>query len=333
MYLVNKQIRLIRSIEDMKIDVVVGNPPYNNDIYLDFVTKAHEWTSNITCMITPAKWQAKGGKKNEQFRADIVPHMSKIVYYPCAQEIFDIRNLDGISYYLIHKNSTFKTKTIKNMSSRQKLFNNKTKRERVDPLNNAGYSNVNKIRDCSRFNLAAADWTPFGVKSEAHSKNNTVGVKVSSTPDEVCILSGDRVRGYCKRSSISKNNNLIGKWMLISNGMNGNCYYGDDGKNLGMNKTYVLKPNEIACEPYIVIGALDTEKEVESLDSYVWSKFIRFMMLTGIIGQGTADTEMWRFVPDPGAFDHIFTDEELYKKYNLTPEEINIIESVIKERK
>lgn len=41
----------------------------------------------------------------------------------------------------------------------------------------------------------------------------------------------------------------------------------------------------------------------------------------------------WRFVPDPGECDHIFTDAELYEKYNLTEEEINIIESVIKERK
>lgn len=41
----------------------------------------------------------------------------------------------------------------------------------------------------------------------------------------------------------------------------------------------------------------------------------------------------WHFVPDPESFDHIFTDAELYKKYNLTLEEINIIESVIKERK
>lgn len=43
--------------------------------------------------------------------------------------------------------------------------------------------------------------------------------------------------------------------------------------------------------------------------------------------------EAWRFVPDPGAFDHIFTDDELYKKYNLTQDEIDLIESVIKERK
>ena len=41
----------------------------------------------------------------------------------------------------------------------------------------------------------------------------------------------------------------------------------------------------------------------------------------------------WRFVLAPEKFDHIFTDEELYTKYKLTPAEINIIESVIKERK
>lgn len=43
--------------------------------------------------------------------------------------------------------------------------------------------------------------------------------------------------------------------------------------------------------------------------------------------------EVWKFVPAPEVFDHIFTDDELYKKYDLTDEEITIIESVIKERK
>ncbi len=42
--------------------------------------------------------------------------------------------------------------------------------------------------------------------------------------------------------------------------------------------------------------------------------------------------ETWRFVPDPGPFDHIFTDDELYKRYNLTQDKIDIIEAVIKAR-
>lgn len=62
------------------------------------------------------------------------------------------------------------------------------------------------------------------------------------------------------------------------------------------------------------------------------SKFIKFLMLSGRVGSMTG-YEAKRFVPDPGAFDHIFTDEELYKKYNLTDDEIKLIESVIKERK
>lgn len=37
----------------------------------------------------------------------------------------------------------------------------------------------------------------------------------------------------------------------------------------------------------------------------------------------------FRFVPKQ-KFDHIFTDEELYAKYNLTQEEIDFIESMIK---
>ena len=52
-----------------------------------------------------------------------------------------------------------------------------------------------------------------------------------------------------------------------------------------------------------------------------------------LMGQSRKMVETFRFVPDPGDFDHIFTDAELYQKYGLTQNEINIIESVIKERK
>lgn len=45
----------------MTFDVVIGNPPYNNDLYLDFVQLGYKLSSNYVCMITPAKWQAKGG--------------------------------------------------------------------------------------------------------------------------------------------------------------------------------------------------------------------------------------------------------------------------------
>lgn len=62
------------------------------------------------------------------------------------------------------------------------------------------------------------------------------------------------------------------------------------------------------------------------------TKLVSFLYYLGCCGT-TLTKEFFRFIPDPEKFDHIFTDQELYKKYNLTDEEINIIESVIKERK
>lgn len=80
----------------------------------------------------------------------------------------------------------------------------------------------------------------------------------------------------------------------------------------------------------------DSKDECESFMSWIYTKFVRYLLsinLAGLTGIANSSNDWWRFVPDPGAFDHIFTDQELYKKYNLTDEEINIIESVIKERK
>ena len=74
-------------------------------------------------------------------------------------------------------------------------------------------------------------------------------------------------------------------------------------------------------------------KKCESFISYCNTRIIRFLVFIGCCGDSISNTETWRFVPAPKAFDHIFTDQELYEEYNLTSEEINIIESVIKERK
>lgn len=83
-----------------------------------------------------------------------------------------------------------------------------------------------------------------------------------------------------------------------------------------------------------VIYESDIKEECESFNSYINTKFVRYLIFIGFVGRTPAfGLPTWRFVPDPGPFDHIFTDEELYKKYNLIQEEIDIIKSVIKERK
>ena len=87
----------------------------------------------------------------------------------------------------------------------------------------------------------------------------------------------------------------------------------------------------------LFLKVYDTKEECEYFVSWLNTKFTRFFVainiskLTGIICD-----DCFRFVPDPGPFDHIFTDDELYRKFGLRPaheDYIKVIESVIRERK
>lgn len=62
--------------------------------------------------------------------------------------------------------------------------------------------------------------------------------------------------------------------------------------------------------------------------SYIATKFFRFMVLLKKISQH-APKSTYQFVPLQD-FSKPWTDSELYEKYNLTDEEINFIESMIR---
>ena len=105
------------------------------------------------------------------------------------------------------------------------------------------------------------------------------------------------------------------------------------GKNKVIGSPYIniIGPNQVPKGSFPVLKYFDTEQEAKSFQSYIHSKLCSFLFFLGICG-ATITAQFFRFIPDPKVFDHIFTDEELYKKYDLTAEEINIIESVIKSR-
>lgn len=93
---------------------------------------------------------------------------------------------------------------------------------------------------------------------------------------------------------------------------------------------HIIEPNVAMTLSSCLLG-FGTKEYCESMRSYYQCKLIWYLVY--MTNCGNAGKEAFVNVPDPGAFDHIFTDDELYKKYNLTQDEINIIESVIKERK
>ena len=132
------------------------------------------------------------------------------------------------------------------------------------------------------------------------------------------IVSGSNMAGYCN------SRNKVYGWFSTDGDVQVTCKANIyDTENKETNKSSVA---------YTSFSS-DNLIECESFNSYIDTKFVRFLVMIGFCTTGCFKDETWRFVPDPGKFDHIFTDAELYKKYNLTDEEIAIIESVIKERK
>ena len=95
----------------VNFDVVIGNPPYNRGMDLDFVNFGFDAATKCTVMITPAKWQTAEGDQSiastisyKEFRDKLVPHMRTVCYYPNSLDVFDkVYQIDGISYFLLDK--------------------------------------------------------------------------------------------------------------------------------------------------------------------------------------------------------------------------------------
>ena len=308
----------------MKFDVVIGNPPYNKDIYLDFVTLGHTLASKYDCWITPAKWQAKGGQKNKQFREDIVPHIKNIVYYPDSDDVFDIRLSGGLSYYLLDK-CTHSIKETKCISTRCSSFNSDWEEQEIITIHRNLINNI--VRKCSNNRIRLEE-----IKGQKYVGDRDSKIPYSADGD-IYVMQGDTCCGMIKKCNIRDSGiKDVDKYKCIMHSMLISPVTNSDGTHLGIQKPIILMPNQIPKGIYFEIFCSDSLAEVESLQSYFNCKLIRFLFYINAMST-YMDESNFDKVPAPEAFDHIFTDEELYKKYNLMQEEINIIESVIKERK
>lgn len=106
---------------------------------------------------------------------------------------------------------------------------------------------------------------------------------------------------------------------------------GNDSQILGI--PFYGEPNSVCSYTYLVIGYDPvqhhlTKEESMNVLSYIRTKFFRFMVSIKKKTQNTT-RDLFQFVPVQD-FSKPWTDEMLYKKYDLTQPEIDYIESRIK---
>jgi site-specific DNA-methyltransferase (adenine-specific) len=92
----------------------------------------------------------------------------------------------------------------------------------------------------------------------------------------------------------------------------------------GTSNIYVLYPNEICTETYILIYMCDTLEEAQNFRYYMHSPLVQYIISMRCATQHICEGLKW--IPKMPHYNKRWTDEEIYSEFDLTPEEIDLIE-------
>lgn len=345
----------------MKFDYCIGNPPYQEQIGGDdgnsslskqlfptFVQTAIEMNIDKIALITPSRWfvadaQDKSFVKMREFIKNN-NHMRSLYNYKNAKEVFPNTEIaGGVSYFLFDKKYTGKVKFVnvnrdKNKEEYRDLFE-----EGLDIIisDSDYYSILSKVQNEIHFKSLMTMTTgrnAFGLVG----KESELEKETSDKPfkDSVEVFCAHEKKRYIKKEKIEKNTELINKWKIFTSKGNGGAGILTEGKKVAIiGKAFLGAPNTICTDSLIPIGGFDTDEEAINLQKYMATKFLRFMV--GILKTSQNIYQVvYRFVPvqDFTSKSDIIWDAsleeidcQLYKKYDLSEEEIELIESHIKE--
>ena len=321
----------------MTFDVIIGNPPYQLDtggagrqakpIYNLFVEQAKRLNPKYLAMIIPSRWFA-GGMGLDDFRISMMSdkRISHLVDYTNAKDCFPENSISGGVCYFIWNNNHHGKCNIVNIRNGRRT-------EKVRPLDefpvlvryNEAVDILHKVRHLNEPLLQSivSSLTPYGLPTNyrGHTKKNV---------SDLTLFSSEGV-SYMDRKDVTKGFDTIDKYKVMVSKM-GAEHAGEPGKD-GMFRVLtttmrVLLPNEVCTHSYFVIGPFEKITPAENLLGYLQTKFVRFLIMQSMSAVNVSKA-VFAFVPLQD-FSKPWTDEELYKKYGLTDEEIQFIESMIR---
>ena len=320
----------------MKFDYIIGNPPYQeNDggagasakpVYHKFIDAVNQLDYNAMSLIIPARWYA-GGKGLDTFRKDMLENdnLKCLVDYPNSADCFPNVNVaGGICYFLKDVNYHGDCKIVN-------CKNGKEVSEMTRPLNEFKYFvrdnlALSIIRKVMKLNEQSMDKTVF--------QRNYFGIpttiKESTSPHEkiLCLTSKGVIQIEKKR--ITDKLSLLGKYkVIITYAMSGGNKPTSNGNYQIISSLKILKPQEACSETYLILDYFDDKIAAQNLVSYIKTKFARFLLLQALTSIHIT-RDKFCFVPVQD-YSQEWDDKQLYKKYNLSSNEIELIEKTIKE--
>lgn len=332
----NKE-KILKQFDDMKFNAIVGNPPYQmmdeghgvsaKPVYDKFVNIGKKLSPDYISMIMPSRWFA-GGKGLDEFRQSMLndKRILKLVDFENSNDIFPgVDVAGGICYFLWDRHHDGPCDVI-NFINKTRISTKRALNEYSIFIRHAQATEIIKkvellnINNGKTLSSVISSRKPFGLPTNYKPKQDGVP----------CWYVQKIGLSFANKADII-DNNILDKWKLLipPAPIAGQT---DFSKPVGFyydGNIRIAKPGECCTESWIVACAFDTEYEVLSFKSYLFTKIVRFLLLQTVVSQHVTK-DKFVFIPDLGTYNQIYTDEYLREKWNITDEEWLYIDSRIK---
>jgi site-specific DNA-methyltransferase (adenine-specific) len=318
--------------EYMKFDYVVGNPPYQENngsagkgsratsIYQKYVLKAMDLNPRFISMIIPGRWMTGNGSGvgltqllekmiNSNKLAKITTEKKDERWFPAGVSI------RGEAMFFLYDGK--KTTSVVDING----ISVDLKGQEVILTDPCALSIKNKIASKAKIFFSDKDLgqKPYGILS-----NHRVGWMRTDQ-----MLDGESVWCYTlenKRpvkkpisiNEISKNKDSVCLYKTCITKASGS---GADGTS----SPFVAKPGEIVSETYRVLSVFDNEQEANNCRDFIRTPFSQYLISLLKVTQNISSKTLGILpVLD---FSRSYSNQDLYKMFNLSEEEITHIET------
>lgn len=346
----------------MKFDVIIGNPPYQDEtlgdndtfappVYHRFLDEAYK-SGKIVELIHPARFLFNAGSTPKAWNKKMLSdtHFKVLEYNAEVSKVFPNMNINGGIAITYHDNSK-EFGAIEVFAQYDEL--NKIRR---DVTNKQGFNSFSDIvTSAYAYHLTKEVYKDhpevMGRLSKGHDydlKSNILELMPevftnSKTNEDDLLVWGrennQRATKWVKRCYITGPSSMD-KFKVFLAGADGAA--GTIGKPIPA-RIIGVPGLGIACsaatESFISIGSFDTEEEAKNTIKYLKSKFARAMVSILKVTQAITP-EKWKYVPlqDFTSSSDIDwsksiaeIDEQLFDKYGLDEQERNFIRTMVKE--
>ena len=336
------------SKQEMKFNAVVGNPPYQimdgggtgssaTPIYNKFVDLAKLLNPNNVSMIIPAKWYT-GGKGLDEFRANMLndKQLVKLFDYEDSRDCFPTVDIaGGVCYFLWNKGSdnkcvvtsilgSFRNESTRYLNEHDTFIRNQKVLDIINKVKSQTFTGFLSQTVYSR--------KPFGIRSFQRGFPAKPGRNIS-------LFGSDGIT-YMEEKDVPQNKEIVDKWKVIMSKASAEHAGQTDanGRKRIVSRLEVLPPYTICTESYLLLDIFDNEEEAQNLKKYIRTCFTRFLLASILITQNIV-RDKFKFVPIQNYKNNSDIDwsqsipdidRQLYTKYNLSDDEIAIIEKMIK---